>query len=77
MANDRRRTKGAFNVEMPTNAGKWCADRDWKYQANALYKSLEGKREDFEMKLLTKKKEQKEMQYKALETQYKLHVKKK
>ena len=52
-------------------------DRDWKHRANAIYKSLEQKREDFEMKLLVKKKEQKRVQYMALENQYKLHVKRK
>ena len=74
---EKRRTKGLFNVETATNAGKWMIDRNWKQKANTLYKSMENRREDFEMKLLMKKKQQKRVQYMALEDQYKLHVKKK
>ena len=36
---DKRRTKGLFNVETATNAGKWMIDRNWKQKANTLYKS--------------------------------------
>ena len=71
----KRKTKGLFQVDMSTNAGNWVRDRDWKFAANEVYKSLEVQREAIERKLLSKKKEQKRIQYMALENQYKLHVK--
>lgn len=74
---NKRKTKGLFQVNVTTNAGNWMRDRDWKYAANDVYKSLEMQREMNETKNLEKKKHQKRVQYMALENQYKLHVKRK
>lgn len=45
----KRRTKGLFPIQTATNAGNWLVDKEWQKKANSLYKSLEMKREDFEM----------------------------
>ena len=74
--NNKRLTKGQFQINVTTNAGNWLKDRTWQFKANDLYKSLELQREAVEMKLLQAKKHQKRVQYMALENQYKLHVKK-
>ena len=72
---DKLRTKGRFEVENKTNAGNWVKDRAWKRKANSLYNSLEVHRAKIDQELLAKKKDQKRLQYMALEDQYKLHVK--
>lgn len=41
LAIDKRRTKGLFQVNVTTNAGNWMQDREWKFKANDIYKSLE------------------------------------
>ena len=72
----KRKTKGLFaNVSMATTAGNWMKDRNWQHQANQVYKSLEDDREQRELEKLDNKKQQKRIQYMALEDQYKLHVK--
>lgn len=55
-ARDKRKTKGLFQVNVTTNAGNWMRDRDWKFAANDVYKSLEMQREANETKNLEKKK---------------------
>jgi hypothetical protein len=52
----KRRTKGLFVVDVATNAGSWMKDREWKFAANDIYKSLELQREAAETKILEKKK---------------------
>jgi len=53
---DKRKTKGLFQVNVTTNAGNWVQDRDWKFKANDVYKSLEMQREAVEMRQLQAKK---------------------
>ena len=63
----KRRTKGTFQIDTNTNGGNWIRDRDWKNKANTVFNSIELQREEFENRLLIKKKEQKRVQYMALE----------
>jgi hypothetical protein len=72
---DRRHTKGSFaGTQFNTSSGCWMNDRDWKHRANQMYLSHEKERDEFDLRLIVKKKEQKRIQYMALESQYKLYV---
>jgi len=73
---EKVKTKGRFQIQACTNAGNWIRDRQWIYLANPRLKAVEEQREKFDTALLDKRREQKLIQYMALEQQYNIVVKK-
>ena len=61
------KTKGRFQINARTNAGNWMRDRDWKNLANPALQKAEIAREEFDIKLITKRQNQKKIQNMALE----------
>ena len=61
------KTKGRFQIQARTNAGNWMMDRDWKNSANPSLQKAEIAREEFDLKLIQKRQDQKRIQNMALE----------
>lgn len=52
---EKKKTKGLFEIQAKTNAGAWIADREWSYRANPDYMIHEKKREEMDLFLLKKR----------------------
>lgn len=64
---EKGKTKGRFQIQANTNAGKWMIDREWVYKANPKLKEVTDKREDADIALMKKRYHQKMVQNMDLE----------
>jgi hypothetical protein len=52
---DKLRTKGRFPAEIKTSAQHWITDKQWQLKANPIAAEAEEKRDDFDKKILEKR----------------------
>jgi len=64
---DRLSVKGRFLVELPTSAGQWCRDMDWKGRANPIAKAEEDRRTKWDLKMLEKHRNQRLLKNASIE----------